>query len=284
MAVYEGLQKGDLGDLGHICEWPRERVEAGDWSPAVFFDPELAHACHDIERLGDGSGRFARLGDLYEINTTNQILGSGKWAVFDADNGNRLPVAYGSGEAAQTTLAGHVDKWVQSIASKSTKRDSDNLWSKRGRLLIANSLDTSSGRLHAVVFRSPVVGRRWTPIQSVSATDAQALAVWCNSTLGRVLFRKYGSRRANWPVYAPAAIKQLVVPDTTAKRWSRVREPLLDAYHATKTRIVPQFRVPDVEVRQVWDRAVAKTAGIPMRTMNRWRKLMETEPFVSGGR
>ena len=97
-AIYERLCKGDLGDLGRICEWPRERVEAGDWSPAVFYEPALAEACHEIDQWPTTRGKFTRLGDLYEINTTNQILGSGKWRIFDADDdGNRIPAAYGSG-------------------------------------------------------------------------------------------------------------------------------------------------------------------------------------------
>ena len=59
-------------------------------------------------------------------------------------------------------------------------------------------------------------------------------------------------------------------------------ELLLEAYRATVDMTVPQYREPDTEVRRVWDRAVAKAAGIPQRTVDGWRRLMETEPFVRG--
>ena len=83
-------------------------------------------------------------------------------------------------------------------------------------------------------------------------------------------------------MYAPAAIKQLVVPNTASKHWQRMRQPLLDAYRATEDEIVPQYREPDADVRQVWDKAVAKAASIPVRKIDHWRKLMDVEPFVRG--
>ena len=119
-------------------------------------------------------------------------------------------------------------------------------------------------------------------MQNVTTQDAQALAVWINSTIGRILLRKYASRSTHWPMYQPAAIKQLVVPNTASKHWQRMRQPLLDAYRATEDETVPQYREPDADVRQVWDRAGAKVAGIPIRKINHWRKLVDAEPFVAG--
>ena len=112
--------------------------------------------------------------------------------------------------------------------------------------------------------------------------DAQALAVWLNSTLGRILLRKYGSRRANWPMYQPAAIKQLVVPNMADERWMCARQLLLEAYRATNETIVPQYREANASVRQTWDRTVAKVVGVPPRRVGCWRRLLGREPFVSG--
>lgn len=125
------------------------------------------------------------------------------------------------------------------------------LAAKAGRLLVANTQDASSGRLSAIAFDSPVVGYAWTPVQNISTTDAQALAVWISSTVGRILLRKCGSRRANWPMYQPAAIKQLVVPNTAGRLWKHMHKPLLEAYRATKDKGVLQYREPEAEVREV---------------------------------
>ena len=112
-----------------------------------------------------------------------------------------------------------------------------------------------------------------TPVRDVSKTDAQALAVWINwinSTIGRIALRKYGSRRASWPMYQPAAIKRLAVPNTANASWQRRREHLAEAYHVTKHMVVPQYREPNAEVRCIWDRAAAQVAGIPHQTVDGW--------------
>ena len=83
-------------------------------------------------------------------------------------------------------------------------------------------------------------------------------------------------------MYQPAAIKALVVPNTTGSHWQRMREPLMRAYRATKNMVVPQYREPNAEVRCIWDRAVAKAAKVPQRTVDKWRQMMETDPFVMG--
>ena len=280
--LYERLRRGELGDFGRICEWPRERVEAGDWFPAVFYEPELADACHEIDTWAT-SEQFSRLGDLYAINTTRQAVGQSRWEWCDEEEAE-LPVAKSASESGQTRIRGRVDGWAKrAAAQQANQRELNALSRKAGCLLVANSQRTNTARLVAVAFSTPVVGYAWTPIQAVATPDAKALAVWINSTVGYILLRKYASRTIDWPMYQPAAIKALVVPNTSGPSWPQMRKPLLEAYRATKDMTVPQYREPNAEVRRVWDRAVAKAAGIPQRTVDGWRRLMEAEPFVRGG-
>ena len=283
MALYEGLRDGDFGDLGRVCQWPRERVKAGDWSPAVFYDPALAEACHELDQLPTSKGgKFARLGDLYAVNTTKQTVGQSKWTWCDEAEAE-VPVARSASESGQTRLQGRIDGWAKRVpAQQDNQRELDLLTAKAGRLLVANTQRTNTARLVAVAYPSPLVGYAWTPVQGVKSQDAQALAIWINSTVGYILLRKYASRTIDWPMYQPAAIKQLVVPNTAGKHWQRMREPLLEAYRATKGETVPQYRDPHAEVREIWDRAAAKAAGIPARKVNHWRGLMDAEPFVRG--
>lgn len=281
--LYDQISAGDLGDLGRVCEWPEDRVRNGDWSPAVFYEPELAEICWQFDQWPAGkNARFARVGDLYDVYTTKETVGKSKWTWCDERNAEVL-VAKSASESGQTQIQGVVDGWARRApAQRNRERERQNLLDKAGHLLVTNTQNASSGRLVAVASTRPIVGYAWTPVQRVTKQDAQALAVWINSTIGRILLRKYASRSTHWPMYQPAAIKQLVVPNTASRHWQRVRQPLLEAYRATKDMTVPQYREPDAEVRQVWDRAVAKTAGVPVRSMNHWRKLMDAEPFVRG--
>ena len=284
MAVYERLREGDLGELGRVCEWPRERVEAGDWSPAVFYEPTLAEACFGLDQLPTNDGRFARIGDLYEVHTTKQTVGQSKWTWCEEGEAE-VPVAKSASESGQTRIEGVVDGWARRApAYRDRKTERDNLLSKAGRLLIANTQRTNTARLVAVSYDAPVVGYAWPPVRGCSVEDAQALAVWVNSTIGYVLLRRYASRTIDWPMYQPAAIKQLVVPNTNSKRWPSMRKPLRRAYDETKGRVVPQYRERDADVRQIWDQAVAMSAGIPLRTIHAWRESLKVEPFVSGPR
>ncbi len=232
--LYERLREGDLGTLGRICEYPRERVEAGDWSPAVFYEPALAEACHELDQLPTKRGKFVRLGDLYGVNTTKQTVGQSKWMWCDEDDAE-VPVAKSASESGQTRLQGRIDGWAKRVprpndSRRTRQRQLDMLTAKAGRLLVANTQDASSG----------------------------------------------------WPMYQPAAIKQLVVPNTAGEHWKRMAQPLLDAYRTTKDMTVPHYREPDAEVRHVWDMAVADAASIPRKTVMAWRRLLDAEPFVTG--
>ena len=281
--LYDRIHAGDLGDLGRICEWPRDRVQDGDWSPAVFYEPELAETCYQLDQWPVvKAGQFARLGDLYEINTTKQTVGQSRWEWCDESEAE-VSVAKSASESGQTRIQGVVDGWAKRApAYRKRERERENLLNKAGRLLVANTQRTNTARLVAVAFSEPLVGYAWTPVQGVSVEDAQALGVWINSTIGYMLLRKYASRTIDWPMYQPAAIKRLVVPNTAGKRWNRMRQPLLEAYLATKDSTVPQYREPNAEVRRVWDQAVSSAAGIPVGMVEGSRKLMEKEPFVAG--
>ena len=281
MRVYEGLRGGDLGDLGRVCEWPRERVEEGDWSPAVFYEPALAQACHEIDQWPVvKSDCFARIGDLYQVNTTKQTVGQSKWTWCNESDAE-VSVAKSASEAGQQRIRGVIDGWARRAPNYRTReKELKNLLRKAGRLLVTNTQNASSARLTAVAFGKPTVGYAWTPVQDVTAPDAQALAVWINSTVGRILLRKYASRSTHWPMYQPAAIKQLVAPNTSSSGWQRMRAPLLQAYRVTKDVVVPQYRDPKAEVRLMWDNAVAEVAGIPCEMINKWRGFVNVEPFV----
>jgi hypothetical protein len=49
---------------GEVSEWPAERIEAGDWTPAIWRSPELAEA----------AARYANHPDLLAINTVPGLL------------------------------------------------------------------------------------------------------------------------------------------------------------------------------------------------------------------
>lgn len=120
------------------------------------------------------------------------------------------------------------------------------------------------------------------PVQSVEWADAQALAVWLNSTPCRIIWRTLGSRRINWPMFKAVAAQTMPIPNPAHADWATIRQPLLDAYAATQKRIVPQFRDGDCEVRRIWDDAAAQVLGVKTTQVREWAALLNAEPATSG--
>ena len=194
--LYEGIKSGKMDDMGRICEWPRERVDDGEWWPALFFEPGLARATGWVIEQCAASSGFAVLGDFCEVRTTRQIVGQSKWDWCENKTApGCVPVLKGAGKDAQEHIAGRVDAYAVPAKGQAPQRTYDNLWEKRGRLLASNSQDSASGRLHAVALRNEAVGYGWTPVQGLGFNAAKSLAVWLNSTPMRLIWRTLGSSK-----------------------------------------------------------------------------------------
>ena len=286
MELRRRILAGDMGDLGCICEWPRERFEDGEWWPALFHEPKLAHVCADIQNRCASSRLFAKLGDLCDIEATGRLLRSNaNWTWCDDASDGEVDVCRATANEAQQHIAGVVDGW----SKRSDRRRNDDgllagMRSKSGRLLLANTQDSRSGRVHAVALRNPVAGNAYTPVQGVSWQDAKALAVWLNATPCRILWRANGARRITWPQFSVEAMNLMPIPDLTHHRWRTSRQPLLDAFDATKRMKVPQFRGGPCEIRGIWDDASAKVLGVSRGKVRKWAELLAAEPATAGNR
>ena len=57
-----------IDEVGSVCEWPDDLVQAGDWSPVQWFDPKLAEAALQIR---EASG-LCQLNALYDMEPAGQ--------------------------------------------------------------------------------------------------------------------------------------------------------------------------------------------------------------------
>ena len=109
--------------------------------------------------------------------------------------------------------------------------------------------------------------------------EAKAIAVFLNSTAGRLQLMSNASRTLEFPMYRPAAISLLHVPDV---KDTHIRQILADCWEHTKDMEVPQFRDGECEVRRLWDEAVAEAMGWDAGELERLRLLLHQEPHVRG--
>ena len=117
------------------------------------------------------------------------------------------------------------------------------------------------------------------PITGPSNLEAKAIAVFINSTPGRLQLLRNAGRKLAFSIYNPKPIENLRIPNI---KDPHIRQTLADCWERTRDMLVPQFRDGECEVRRLWDEAVAEAMGWDPAELTRLRLLLHQEPHVSG--
>ena len=260
---------------GEVSYWPSERMAAGDWTPAVWRSPVLAKAAAQYTNPEMGLQSIAENARV-SISLTQPTL----LVHFQSTEGNTpesFPILKARGTGGQQFITALPDQhWMPK------KRDEVrhlNVLEKAGHLLVTDGQRSSTARLTAVASDEKYVGVSWMPVTGLSPEEAKAVAVFFNSTVGRLQIMSKASRSIEFPMYMPAAIGNVCIPDITDKR---IRDILTDCWQRTKDMKVPQFRDGECEVRVLWDNAVAEALGWGAEELARLRQLLHNEPHVRG--
>ena len=155
----------------------------------------------------------------------------------------------------------------------------DKILRKAGRLLVTDGQSSNTARLTAIADDIKYVGVGWMPVGGLSPIESKAMAVFFNSTAGRLQLMSNASRKLEFPMYRPAAIYLVHVPNTQNRG---ICEVLSECWKHTKDMLVPQFREGECEVRRLWDEAVAKAMGWDAAELAHLRNLLHYEPHVRG--
>ena len=267
----EGLIENGWGEASY---WPAELIEAGDWTPAIWRSPELAKA----------TIQFASHPDLLAIEDLpdNIVRQSGRRVIENMERASQChagstPILYGKGTDAQTTIEGQPDEYW--IAQKGRESQTEHYLEWKSHLLITGGQRNNTARLTAVATNEKYIGGGWHPITGMSPEEAKATAVFINSTLGRLQVMRNAGRTIEFPIYRPAGIENVRIPDIKVER---IRGILSECWERTKDMEVPQFRDGECEVRRLWDEAVADAMGWDAEELTRLRLLLHQEPHVRG--
>ena len=117
------------------------------------------------------------------------------------------------------------------------------------------------------------------PVAGFSPEESKAIAVFLNSTVGRIQTMSNASRTLEFPMYRPATYANIRIPNV---KDDRIRQVLADCWEHTKDMEVPQFRDGECEVRRLWDEAVVEAMGWDSGELARLRELLNNEPHVRG--
>ncbi|MXW45478.1 MAG: hypothetical protein F4109_07275 [Gammaproteobacteria bacterium] len=267
----EGLMANGWGEVSY---WPAERIEAGDWTPAIWRSPELAQAGWkfanhpNLQLLGSIPGCTAHDGSRRVRENFDRS---------SRDNEDSIPILESKGAEGQKTIQSTPDgHWV---FKRGRERQARHYLEWSSHLLITAGQDNSTARLTATASEAKYLGQTWFPVVGLSSEEAKAIAVFANSTPGRLQIMRDSGKKLAFPSYSPRATNNLRVPDIKDER---IRQTLAASWERTKDMVVPQYRDGECEVRRLWDEAVAEAMGWDAAELERLRLLLHQEPHVRG--
>ena len=271
-----GCDEGSIANgWGEVSYWPAERIEAGDWTPAIWRSPELAQVAY----------AYASREGMQSIEQEDIYQAGRRVSEFCKEAGENdedcFALLHSKGADGQTKIAAVPDRHYkpQDPASAKCLQGVNNLKARAGHLLITDGQRNTTARLTAVASDAKYVGVGWMPVTGFSPEGSKAIAVFLNSTVGRIQTMSNASRTLEFPMYRPAAYANIRVPNV---KDTRIRQVLVDCWERTKDMTVPQFRDGECEVRRLWDKAVAEAMGWDAAELSRLRHLLHQEPHVRG--
>ena len=285
--LHHCLAQCDSGSIpegwGEVTWWTAERMETGDWTPAIWRSPELAEAAWQY--ANSAAIKTIDAAGLSPQATGRQLRGSYEPAAAGLPGG--FPILKSKSTRGQTRIESQPDEyWIpknrdESIrqANGGTYPEADRILEKAGHLLITAGQDNATGRLTATAADEKYIGNGWMPVTGLTPPQAKALAVFLNSTPGRLQLMRNPGKKLTFPTYSAAEAARLRIPDLQD---SRLRQILAECWEQTREMPVPQFREGECEVRQRWDAAVAAALGYDETHLTHLRRLLHREPHVRG--
>jgi hypothetical protein len=206
-----------------------------------------------------------------------------------AKHETEYPAFFGHDTAATRTMAQKPNRYLSALARRKKGRplrDANLLWSRSGRLLVAERLWLITTRLVAVRLSEPVLSNTWWPVATYAdGIDSRkldkALALWFNSTLGLIsIISSRVDTRGAWIELKKPTLEGLKVLDPRQLSTDALKE-LCDVYdEVAKEEITALPSLRDDQIRSKIDKAVASACGIE-HSLETLRTMLGAEPIIA---
>ena len=273
-----------FGGCAAVGWWPEERIRFGDWSRGIWYSDEIAEFGWEL-KSGNAQTKVVLVDLVSEgrkIHATGrQLRGRCRRAVeSEKDAPGAFEIFKSKGENAQQMINGIPDEiWITKQGdAEQTEKHFRRLG---GHILVSAGQCMESGRLCAVYSDRQRVGNGWMPVSGVGRDYAKALAVWLNSTPGRIALMGGRGRKLGFPNYSAKHAAGLPVPTKSAVT---AIEGLAATYERTKHERIGQFRDGSGKARIAWDEAVVEhVLGVAWKDRIRaLREDLDMDPYVRG--
>ena len=282
----------DGGHVGEMISIPESKIVGRQWVGMQFARADVLRSALRLLDDGEvwiaGEGTTAtiplcRLDALGEIGPDRRDV----WDGFErTDTVTAYPMVADHDTEQRTRLVTEPDAYLAPLAKPSPGRrlkPLDALWSKAGRLFVAERLWLNTTRIVAMRSETKALSNVWWPIRVGDITVEKALTVWLNSSLGllTVLTRRT-TTRGGWVAVKKAHLESLPVPDVRAFSAAQIQglSNLFDRLAETDFERLPGMS--SCRARKVLDDGLSEVLGLP--NLGTLRALLASEPVVSNTR
>jgi len=278
--------------IGEAFSIPWDELRQGPWHlPGAFAQTELTRTLYCLRNgklYVPNTGIVAKvplcpLSDLAELGFDRRDMHDG----FDLAAGRTTYPAFWCHDASQVrTMAQSPNQWLQALTEAKDDRplrDSEHLWKKAGRLLIAERMWLKTMPLCSVLLSENVLSNVWWTVclkKLRRKTDCdKALAIWFNSTLGLIILLGHREEtRGAWVDFKKPTLLAMPVLDLTKIGVPQLNK-LAGAYDDLAGKNVqPLLAMGSDSVRAAMDKAIAQALNLP--DLSSLRQLLGREPII----
>jgi N-6 DNA methylase len=260
--------------VGEVISVPTASLRGKPWIGCAFAQTDLVRALF-----------YLRDGALFVPGTKSPIalstcplsaigqLGPDRRDIYDGfdivDQQTAYPAYWGHDANAVTTIAAPPNRWLSPLATAKKGRplrSAPLLWSRAGRLMIAERMWLVTQRVCAVYLPERSLSNVWWPtaLYSDDIRHDKALALWMNSTLGLLMFTGHRvPTRGPWVQFKKPLLEHLPVLDIRKLDNNALRN-LASAYDSLST--TPLEPIPELatdEARIRIDGAIRHALSLP---------------------
>ncbi len=273
--VVDAIRNRRIDEVGSVCEWQKDRVRAGDWSPVQWFDPGLAEAVAEM-RVAPG---LCRLDETYGMGPAGRRV----WDAFErvtdgASMPSDVPVFDSVSSGLRVSLAGAPDAMWRPRPRK--EKMASSYLSRRGWMLVMNRANTQSASVVGVFASEKGLGSGLMPVITETPEQAKALCVVWNSTPALLQLLNMRTKTLTYMNWSVAQLKSVRVPASLGDEEQQAT--LVAAYdRLCHARLQPWAHADTDPVRREIDDAVAQAYGISAHVLADWRERLAREPTIA---
>ena len=286
------LVEVDGQHLGEMVSLPESKLVRRQWSGIQFARADLLRSA--VRLLDNGAvwvpGEpnparipLCRLDEIGQVGPDRRDV----WDGFEVTEATTAyPIVMNHDTEQRRGLVAPPDKYLAPLVNPRPGRrlkPLDQLWSRSGRLLIAERLWLQTTRIAAMRSEVNVLSNVWWPVRMEDESIEKALAIWLNSSLGLLTaLAQRTSTRGGWVALKKADLQKLPVLDvrrlSPGQRQDLSR--LFDQIAEAEFQNLPAMH--HCPARRALDEALAQILDLPKLTT--LRHLLATEPTISNQR